>query len=106
MSGRRARAMELRPNTWIVADDASRARVLQVAGRAHQLTDIDDLMNPAGRAEDRELVTDAAARFSGHGGVGKRARDRALRQRGAPIAIASRRPPVPSRSRGGSGPNG
>jgi protein required for attachment to host cells len=58
-------------NTWIVAADASRARVLQVAGRAHQLTEIEDLMNPAGRAEDKELVTDATPRFSGHGGVGK-----------------------------------
>jgi protein required for attachment to host cells len=57
--------------TWIVAADAARARVLQVAGRKKQLTEIEDLMNPAGRADDRELITDAHPRFSGHGGVGK-----------------------------------
>ena len=57
--------------TWIIAADESRARVLQVAGRENHLAEIEDLINPAGRAFDRELTTDAAPRFSGHGGVGK-----------------------------------
>jgi protein required for attachment to host cells len=57
--------------TWIVAADESRARVLQVTGRKQNLTEVYDLVNPAGRAQDRELVTDAEPRFSGHGGVGK-----------------------------------
>lgn len=57
--------------TWIVAADDSRARVLQVTDRERHLTEIQDLVNPAGRAQDRELQTDAEPRFSGHGGVGK-----------------------------------
>jgi protein required for attachment to host cells len=57
-------------NTWIVAADSSRARFLQVAGR-EQLLEIGGLANPAGRMDDRELITDAHPRFSGHGGMGK-----------------------------------
>jgi protein required for attachment to host cells len=57
-------------NTWIVAADSSRARFLQVAGRG-QLVEIESLLNPDGRMDDRELITDAHPRFSGHGGVGK-----------------------------------
>lgn len=61
--------------TWIVAADESRARVLQVTGPkrddAPQLTEIEDLLNPAGRSHDRDLQTDAEPRFNGHGGVGK-----------------------------------
>jgi protein required for attachment to host cells len=57
--------------TWIVAADESRARILQVTGRKQSLTEVYDLVNPAGRAQDREMVTDAEPRFSGHGGVGK-----------------------------------
>jgi protein required for attachment to host cells len=56
--------------TWIIAADESRARVLQVAG-PDRLDKIDDLVNPSGRAQDRELQTDAEPRFNGHGGVGK-----------------------------------
>jgi protein required for attachment to host cells len=56
--------------TWIIAADESRARVLQVAG-PDRLDEIDDLVNPSGRAQNRELQTDAEPRFSGHGGVGK-----------------------------------
>jgi protein required for attachment to host cells len=57
-------------NTWIVAADSSRARFLQVAGRG-QLVEIESILNPEGRMDDRELITDAHPRFSGHGGVGK-----------------------------------
>lgn len=57
--------------TWIVAADASRARVLQVADRDQRLLEIEDLLNPEGRLQDRELQSDAEPRFSGHGGVGK-----------------------------------
>ena len=56
--------------TWIIAADESRARVLQVAG-PDRLDEIDDLVNPSGRAQDRELQTDAEPRFNGHGGIGK-----------------------------------
>jgi hypothetical protein len=47
-----------------VAADASRARVLQVAG-PKRLVEIDNLLNPDGRLEDREINTDARGRFSG-----------------------------------------
>lgn len=57
--------------TWIVAADASRARVLQVADREQRLLEIEDLLNPQGRLQDRELQTAAEPRFSGHGGLGK-----------------------------------
>ena len=57
--------------TWIIAADESRARVLQVTGQEERLTEIEDLVNPSGRAQNRELQTDAEPRFSGHGGVGK-----------------------------------
>ena len=56
--------------TWIVAADSSRARVLQVADR-ERLLEIETLLNPDGRLDERELTSDAHPRFSGHGGVGK-----------------------------------
>jgi protein required for attachment to host cells len=56
--------------TWIVAADSSRARVLQVADR-ERLVEIDGFNNPGGRMDEREMITDAHPRFSGHGGVGK-----------------------------------
>src|SRR5438105_3626791 len=60
------------PTTWIIAADDARARILQVQGRGeHGLVEIEDLLNPTGRLQDRELQTDAEPRFDGHGGVGK-----------------------------------
>jgi protein required for attachment to host cells len=57
--------------TWIVAADSSRAKVLQVADREHKLLEVEDLLNPQARLQDRDLQTDAEPRFNGHGGVGK-----------------------------------
>jgi protein required for attachment to host cells len=57
--------------TWILAADSSRAKVLQVADREHKLIEIDDLLNPEGRLQDRDLQTDAEPRFNGHSGVGR-----------------------------------
>ena len=54
--------------TWIIAADESRARVLQVLDREQRLAAIDDLVNPAGRAQDRDLQTDAEPRFNGSQG--------------------------------------
>jgi hypothetical protein len=51
--------------TWIVAADESRARVLQVMDRERHLTEIEDLLNPEGRLQNRELQTDAEPRFNG-----------------------------------------
>ena len=54
--------------TWIIAADSSRARILQVTDRGQRLAEIDDLLNPEGRADDRELTTDARPRFHGSSG--------------------------------------
>ena len=54
--------------TWIIAADESRVRVLQVLDREQRLAEIEDLVNPAGRAQDRELQTDAEPRFNGSQG--------------------------------------
>jgi protein required for attachment to host cells len=53
------------PTTWIIAADASRARILQVADPEQRLEEIDDLLNPEGRMHDRELITDAHPRSGG-----------------------------------------
>jgi protein required for attachment to host cells len=60
--------------TWIVAADSSRARVLQVAGR-ERLLEIDNLLNPEGRLQNREINTDAAGRFPGKDRPGGHASD-------------------------------
>src|SRR5207249_4988981 len=56
--------------TWIIAADSSRARILQVTDRARDLAEVEDLLNPEGRVHDRELISDAHPRFSGHSGGG------------------------------------
>ena len=50
--------------TWIIAADASRARILQVAGR-ERLVEVEDLVNPEGRlhpgghsSDDEERTVD------------------------------------------------
>lgn len=64
--------MQTRPNTWIVTADESRARVLQVQDRTTQaLEEVENFVNPSGRAHERGLQSDAEPRFNGHGGVGK-----------------------------------
>ena len=50
--------------TWIIAADASRARILQVAGR-ERLVEVQDFVNPEGRLHNREINTDAKGRFAG-----------------------------------------
>jgi protein required for attachment to host cells len=50
--------------TWIIAADASRARILQVAGR-ERLVEVEDLVNPEGRLHNQEINTDAKGRFRG-----------------------------------------
>ena len=56
--------------TWIVAADSSRARVLQVADREEKLVEVEDLVNPEGRMNDRELTSDAHPRLRGTSGPG------------------------------------
>lgn len=50
------------PTTWIVAADASRARILQVADR-DRLVEVENLLNPEGRLQNREIDTDGPGRF-------------------------------------------
>lgn len=57
--------------TWIIAADASRARILQVMDRDTHLEQIEDFVNPSARLHERDMTTDAEPRFNGHGGVGK-----------------------------------
>jgi len=56
--------------TWIVAADSSRARVLQVADPDGTLAEVEALLNPQGRLNDRELISDAHPRFRGTSGPG------------------------------------
>src|SRR2546428_13007782 len=56
------------PPPWFIAADSSRARILQVTDRSQNLAEIEDLLNPEGRVDDRELTTDAHARFHGSSG--------------------------------------
>lgn len=56
--------------TWIVAADASRARILQVLEREQRLVEVEDLLNPEGRLHEREVVRDAHPRFRGSAGPG------------------------------------
>lgn len=65
--------------TWIVTADASRARILQVAGRENALTEVEDLVNPQGRMHNREINSDAAGRFRGPDRPGGHASDDANR---------------------------
>ena len=51
--------------TWIGAADESRARVLQVARPQRKLEEIESMLNPEGRLQDREINSDARGRFSG-----------------------------------------
>jgi protein required for attachment to host cells len=50
--------------TWIIAADASRAKVLQVTDR-EQLVEVEDFVNPEGRLQNREIDSDARGRFPG-----------------------------------------
>jgi protein required for attachment to host cells len=47
---------------WVIAADASRARVLQVASR-EKLAEVASLNNPEGRMHERDLISDAHPRF-------------------------------------------
>ena len=52
---------------WILAADGSRARIFEALGSNPKVREIDDLANPPGRANNRELRTDAHGRYSGKG---------------------------------------
>jgi protein required for attachment to host cells len=55
--------------TWIVAADASRARVFEIAGPERELREVDQFTHPEGRASNQELKSDAnGSRRTGQGG--------------------------------------
>jgi protein required for attachment to host cells len=53
--------------TWIVVADSTRVRIFEKAAPKMQLREIEDLVNPSGHAEDKELETDERGRFYGRG---------------------------------------
>lgn len=58
------------PTIWIVAADSFRARILEKKEPGQPLLELDDLLNPVGREQDREVGKDERGRFSGGGGIG------------------------------------
>jgi protein required for attachment to host cells len=57
--------------TWIVVADSSRARILEIAPRGREIHEVEDFVNPPGRAQGRELQTDADGRYYAKGGAGQ-----------------------------------
>jgi protein required for attachment to host cells len=53
--------------TWIVAADSARARIFEMHGSGKDLKEIEDFANPAARAADRDIDSDARGRFYGKG---------------------------------------
>lgn len=56
--------------TWILAADSSRARILQVTDPEQRLDEVEDLLNPEGRAHERDLLADGHPRLRGTAGPG------------------------------------
>ena len=53
--------------TWILCANASRARLFEVVAHSDTPREVADFVNPAGRAHERDLRSDAAGRFYGKG---------------------------------------
>ena len=65
------------PTTWVIAADASRARIFRMPDRNRDLEEIGDFVHQASRAKDRDLITDAQGRyFGGELGMGHSAPSR------------------------------
>lgn len=56
------------PTTWIVAADSSRARVFEIAEPERRLRPVEEFNHPEGRANNRELTSDAQGRYMSQGG--------------------------------------
>ncbi|HSQ05295.1 MAG TPA: host attachment protein [Burkholderiales bacterium] len=50
---------------WIVVADSSRARVFEMANKEKHLREVEDMVNPEGRANHRDLESDAAGHYYG-----------------------------------------
>ncbi|HKY01775.1 MAG TPA: host attachment protein [Burkholderiales bacterium] len=53
--------------TWVLAADASRARIFQVLDDNQTVTEIETFIHPSGRESDRDLTTAPQGRFRGGG---------------------------------------
>jgi protein required for attachment to host cells len=53
--------------TWTLVADSSRARIFEQHGTDGTLAELEDFINPAGRAADTELGADEKGRFYGKG---------------------------------------
>lgn len=51
------------PKIWVLVADRSRARLFSSDADGDVLTEIESRLNPDGRAQDRELVSDRASRM-------------------------------------------
>jgi len=56
--------------TWIVVADSSHARIFQVRDAKGTLEEIEDLANPLGRADNRQLASDGHGQYFGPEGRG------------------------------------
>ena len=52
---------------WILIADQSRARFFAIDGESRRPREIEDRVNPEGRAHERDLVTDGPGRYFGKG---------------------------------------
>src|SRR4051812_11078052 len=53
--------------TWILCANAARARLFEVEPHSQAPREVADFVNPAGRAHERDLRSDAAGQFRGRG---------------------------------------
>lgn len=57
-------------NTWIVVADSSHARIFQLRDGQLPAQEIEDLANPLGRADNRQLASDGHGQYFGPDGHG------------------------------------
>jgi len=55
--------------TWVVVADSSHARIFQLRDDRQALDELEDLSNAPGRADNRQLQTDANAQFNSPSGA-------------------------------------
>ena len=61
-------------NTWVVVAESSRARIFRLNGLLNPLQEISDMLNPEGRAHERDLVSDRQGRTFESIGNGRHAK--------------------------------
>ncbi|MGO4380255.1 host attachment protein [Pseudoduganella sp. RAF53_2] len=49
--------------TWVVVADSSHARIFRVRDAQHSLEEVEDMANPLGRADNRQIESDANSQF-------------------------------------------